>query len=71
MKNRVDCYLHANKTKICEFKMYNDIIWYDFCLESLSKDLIKDEQSQISLNGTAYDFSVDHSQLEKKIFMNI
>ena len=51
--------------------MYNDIIWYDFCSESLSKDLIKDEQSQISLNGTAYDFSVDHSQLEKKIFMNI
>ena len=33
--------------------------WCNFCLGSLSKNFTKDEQSEISLNGTAYDFSVD------------
>ena len=32
-------------------------------LGSISKDLTKDEQREISLNGTVYDFPVDHCSL--------
>ena len=32
-------------------------------LGSISKDLTKAEQREISLNGTVYDFSVDHCSL--------
>ena len=33
---------------------------------SLSKVFTKDEQSDISLNGTIYDLSVDHSLIKKE-----
>ena len=39
--------------------------WYNFCLESVSKIFEKDEQSEISLNGTLYDFSFDDSTIKK------
>ena len=39
---------------------------YGFCLWSVSKDFTKDEQSEISLNGAADAFSVDHSSIEKE-----
>ena len=42
-------------------------IFVNFRLGSISKD----EQSEISLNGTAYDFSVDHSSIEKEDILNI
>ena len=45
--------------------------WYNFCLESLSQDFIKDEQSEVSLNGTGHDFSVDHSSIKKEDILNI
>ena len=32
---------------------------------------MKDEQSQISMNGTVYDFSVDHSSIKKEDILNI
>ena len=35
-------------------------------LGSLSKDFTEDEQSDISLNGTEYDLSVDHSLIQKE-----
>ena len=35
------------------------------CLGSLSKDHIKDKVSEISLICTAYNFSVDHSAIER------
>ena len=54
-------YLHVNKTEICEFKAKYNISLNNFCLGSVSKDFTKDEQSEISLNDTVYDFSVDHS----------
>ena len=41
--------------------MKDSIKWDNFCLESISKDFAKDEQSEVSLNGIVYDFSVDHS----------
>ena len=37
----------------------------------MSKDFTKDEQSEISLNHTVYDFSVDHSLIEKEGILNI
>ena len=37
----------------------------------VSKDFRKDEMSEISLNGTVYDFSVDHSPMEKEDVLNI
>ena len=50
--NGDESYLYVNKTEICKFKANNNISWYNFCLGSLSKDLTKDEQKEISLNGT-------------------
>ena len=43
----------------------------EFCLGSLSKDFTKNEQSEISLNCTLYNFSVDHSSVEKEDILNI
>ena len=34
-------------------------------------DFTKDEQSESSLNGTVYDFSVDHSSVKKENILNI
>ena len=39
---------------------------YNFCSGSISKYFIKDEQSEVSLNGTVYDFSVDHSSVKRE-----
>ena len=50
--NGHECYLYVNKTEICKFKAKNNISWYNFCWESVSQDFTKDEQSEISLNGT-------------------
>ena len=44
---------------------------YDFCFGSISKDFKKDEQSKISLNGTIYDFSVDHKSVRKEDILNV
>ena len=41
------------------------------CLGSVSKDFTKDEQSEISLNGTGYDFWVDRSSVKKEDILNI
>ena len=60
-----ESYLYVNKTEIYKFKAKDNISWYTFCLGSVSKDFTKDEQSEISLNGTVFDFSVDHSSIKK------
>ena len=57
--------------EICKLEAKYNIIWYNFGLESVSKDFTKDEQSQISLNGTAPDFPVDHSSIKKEEILNI
>ena len=38
---------------------------------SVSKDFTKDEQCEISLNGTVHDFSVDNGSLKKGDMLNI
>ena len=64
-------YLYLNQTEICKFKAMHYISWYNFCLESISKDFIQDEHSEISLNGTVYDFSIDYSSIKKEDILNI
>ena len=62
---------YVNKTEIYNFKAKDNISWYNFCLGSVSKDFTKDQQSEDSLNGTVYNFSVDHSSLKKEDILNI
>ena len=45
--------------------------WYDFCLGRVSKIFTKNEQNEISLNGTVYDFLFGHSSVEKEDILNI
>ena len=49
--------------------MQGKIASYEFCLGRVSKDFTKDEMIEISLNGTIHDFFVDHSAIEKNIFL--
>ena len=63
--------LDVCKTEICKFKMHINIPWYKFCLGSISEYFTKDEMSEISLNSTVYDYSVDHSAIEEEDILNI
>ena len=54
---------------IYKFKATYNIRWYNFCLGSISKNFQKDKQ--ISLNGIAYDFLVEHSPKLYLIFTRI
>ena len=56
--------LHVNKTEICKVKAKDNISWSNFCLGSVSQGFTKDEQSESSLNSTAYDFLVEHSSIK-------
>ena len=56
--NGDESYLYLNKTEIFQFKAHD---------ASVSKDFPNNEMSEISLNGTAYDFSVDHSANKEKL----
>ena len=48
-------YLYVKKTKICKFKAHDNIPWYEFCLESMSKDFAKDEMNEmIEIYYTVY-----------------
>ena len=60
-----------NKTEICKFRRNNNTSWYNFYFESVWKDFIKDEQNELSLNNSVYDFSVGHTSIKKKDILNI
>ena len=45
--------------------------WYNFFLGSVLKDVSKDQESEISLNGTVYNFLVDHSSIKIENILNI
>ena len=62
---------NGNKTEIYKFKVNDNISWHNFCLGNVSKNFTKNEQSEISLNGTVYGFSVDHSSVNKEDILNI
>ena len=44
--------IFINKTEIYKFEVHDSICWYGFCLGTVSKDFTKNDQSEISLNGT-------------------
>ena len=69
--NSDESYFYVNNTDICKFKANDNISWYNFCLRGVSKDFTKDEQSDISWNGTAYDFPIDYSSIKKEDILNI
>ena len=69
--NGDESYLYVNRKEIFKCQASDNISWYNFCLGIKSKDFGKDEQSEISLNGTVYDFSVDHSSTKKEGILNI
>ena len=58
--NSDDSYLSLNKTEIFRMKANDNIRWYNLCL-----GLILHKQSEIFLNSSVYDFSVDHSSSKK------
>ena len=62
--------MNVNKIDIFKFKANDTINWYDFCLGRISNDFTKDEQSEISLNGTVYVFPADHSSIKKEDIIN-
>ena len=64
--NGDESYLYVNKTAIYKFEAKDNVSWYNFCLGSASNDFTKDDQSEIYLNGTVYDFSLDHSSIKKE-----
>ena len=64
--NGDESYFYVNKNETYKFKAKDNISWFNFCLGSISKIFTKDEQSEISLNGSVYDFSVDHSSIKKE-----
>ena len=49
---------------------YN-ILLYEFSLKSISRDFTKDNQREIFLNGTVYDFSVNYKAMKKEDTLNI
>ena len=57
--------MYVNKTEIYKIKVHNKIRWYEFYLGNLSKGFTKNEQSKIFLNGSVYDFLLDHNAIEK------
>ena len=62
-------YLFVNKTKTCKFKANDNISWYNFCSERVSKDL-----QNMNWMKFIFDFSVDHSSIkteDKLISTNI
>ena len=56
-----EIHLFVNKSEIYKFEAHDNISWYEFYLGSISKNFTKDELSEILLNHSVYDFSVDHS----------
>ena len=69
--NGDESYLNVNKTEFSKFKAKDNIGWCNFCLRKISKDFTKDEQCKNSLNGTVYDFPVDHSSIKKEDILSI
>ena len=63
--------MYVNKTDICQFEANYNTSWYSSSLGSISKHFTKDKQSELSLHGTMYDFSVEYSSIKKENILNI
>ena len=69
--NSDESYLNVNNTDIFKFKASDNISWYNFCFGGVSKHFTQNEQSDISWNGTVYDFSIDYSSIKKEDIFHI
>ena len=47
------------------------ILTFQFCLGSISNGFSATESREVFLNGTVYDFSVDHNCIDKSDIINI
>ena len=63
--------MHVNKTRIYKFKAQDNISLYKFSLGRVSEDFTKAGQTEVSLKGNVYDFSVEHSSIKKEDILNI
>ena len=60
-----DMIITYNKTRICKFKVHDNILWWKFSLRSISNNFIKIEISKNSLISNAYGFSVDSLKIHE------
>ena len=65
-----EIYLYVNKIEIWKVNALYNISWYEFRLGHVSKNFTQNRMKELSLNGTLYDFSVDHSAVEKEDVRN-
>ena len=61
----VNSYLYVNKAAIYQFKVHDNIRWYEFCLGRVSKYFTKNEQIRMVL---CMNFCLIIVQLKKKIY---
>ena len=57
--------MYVKETEIFKFKAKDNVILYNSALGNESKNFANDEQSEISLDGAVYDFSVNNSSNKK------
>ena len=71
--NADNSYLFVNGKEISKFKTNNKNVNFpaQFCLGSISNRSRATESREVSLNGNAYDFSVDYNSIEKSDTLNI
>ena len=65
--------LFVNGREIFNFKADNNNFNFStqFCLGSISNGFSATESRKVSLNGNAYDFSVDYNSIDKSDILNI
>ena len=71
--NDDNSYLFLNGKEIFKFKAENKNVNFpaQFCLGIISNGFSATESREVSLNGNAYDFSVDHNSIDKSDIIKI
>ena len=71
--NAYNSYLFVNGNEIFKFKSDNKNVNFltQFCLGSISNGFSVTDSREVSLNGNAYDFSVDYNSINKSDIVNI
>ena len=67
--NGIESYLQANKARILKLRSLDYIPPYYLSLKSASKDFIKDEIKEITLNHVIFDFSIVFSLIDIKMYL--
>ena len=65
--------MFVNGKEIFKLKTDNKNVNFptQFCLGSISNGFVATESRKVSLNGNAYDFSVDYNSFDKSDILNI